>query len=149
MALYGTGSSLHTWDGWVEALTDEFRVIRLDMPGFGLSGPRESSHTVAGNYREDHFPEDPPVPDTDGFVLPSTCDLSPSVLDGYDISEVTVPTLFQWGREDSWLPESFGRALASRVEHSQFVTDDGVGHVPMEEAPEASAADAAAFLSET
>lgn len=268
VALHGTASSLHTWDGWVERLTPAYRVVRLDMPGFGLTGPRDGRHTMAGlvetvgavcdelgltdvavtgnslgggvawrlaversdlvsrlalvdpggatllshiarhyrtfgtdlltryatprmavrmllrdaygdpskvtadvvtryydlllhsgnrravtelagNYRDDHFPAKQPIPETDGPVLPSTCDPSPAVLDGYDISDVEVPTLFQWGAEDTWLPVSFGRSLAARVPDSKFVTYDGVGHVPMEEAPESSAADAAAFLAET
>jgi pimeloyl-ACP methyl ester carboxylesterase len=37
--LHGTASSLHTWDGWAMALRSERRVIRLDLPGFGLTGP--------------------------------------------------------------------------------------------------------------
>lgn len=37
--LHGTGASLHTWDGWVDVLGYDFRVIRLDLPGFGLTGP--------------------------------------------------------------------------------------------------------------
>ncbi|MFT5450916.1 MAG: pimeloyl-ACP methyl ester carboxylesterase [Enterobacterales bacterium] len=37
--LHGTSASLHTWDGWVNALKDERRVIRFDMPAFGLTGP--------------------------------------------------------------------------------------------------------------
>jgi pimeloyl-ACP methyl ester carboxylesterase len=37
--LHGTGSSLHAWDGWVEALKETRRVIRFDLPGFGLTGP--------------------------------------------------------------------------------------------------------------
>ncbi len=37
--LHGIMASLHTWDGWVEALKDDFRIIRIDIPGFGLSGP--------------------------------------------------------------------------------------------------------------
>jgi pimeloyl-ACP methyl ester carboxylesterase len=37
--LHGFGSSLETWDAWVPALADRFRVIRLDWPGFGLTGP--------------------------------------------------------------------------------------------------------------
>ena len=36
--LHGIGSSLHTWDGWVKTLKSEYRVIRLDLPGFGLTG---------------------------------------------------------------------------------------------------------------
>ncbi len=37
--LHGTASSLHTWDQWAEQLSEEYRVIRLDLPGFGLTGP--------------------------------------------------------------------------------------------------------------
>ena len=37
--LHGIMASLHTWDGWVESLQDDFRIIRLDIPGFGLTGP--------------------------------------------------------------------------------------------------------------
>jgi pimeloyl-ACP methyl ester carboxylesterase len=37
--MHGTGSSLHAWDGWVDALKDGKRVIRFDLPGFGLTGP--------------------------------------------------------------------------------------------------------------
>lgn len=37
--LHGTSASLHTWEGWVSALKDKHRVITLDMPGFGLTGP--------------------------------------------------------------------------------------------------------------
>lgn len=37
--LHGTGASLHTWQGWVDTLGYQFRVVRLDLPGFGLTGP--------------------------------------------------------------------------------------------------------------
>jgi pimeloyl-ACP methyl ester carboxylesterase len=36
--LHGTGSSLHAWQGWVDALKTR-RVIRYDLAGFGLTGP--------------------------------------------------------------------------------------------------------------
>lgn len=39
LLLHGTSSSLHTWDGWVGALSPSRRVIRVDLPGFGLTGP--------------------------------------------------------------------------------------------------------------
>ncbi len=39
LLLHGTSSSLHTWDGWVGALVPSRRVIRVDLPGFGLTGP--------------------------------------------------------------------------------------------------------------
>jgi len=36
--LHGMLSSLHTWDGWMEKLTKNYTVVRLDLPGFGLTG---------------------------------------------------------------------------------------------------------------
>jgi pimeloyl-ACP methyl ester carboxylesterase len=37
--LHGFGSSLDTWDAWASGLSDKFRVITYDLPGFGLTGP--------------------------------------------------------------------------------------------------------------
>lgn len=37
--LHGTSASLHTWEGWVAALKSKHRVITMDLPGFGLTGP--------------------------------------------------------------------------------------------------------------
>jgi len=37
--LHGTASSLHTWDAWTQSLKKQYRVIRMDLPGFGLTGP--------------------------------------------------------------------------------------------------------------
>lgn len=37
--LHGTSASLHTWDGWAASLRGQRRVIRFDLPGFGLTGP--------------------------------------------------------------------------------------------------------------
>lgn len=37
--LHGTSASLHTWEGWARALRTERRVIRVDLPGFALTGP--------------------------------------------------------------------------------------------------------------
>jgi pimeloyl-ACP methyl ester carboxylesterase len=37
--IHGTGASLHTWEESVKLLTDSFRVITLDLPAYGLTGP--------------------------------------------------------------------------------------------------------------
>ena len=37
--LHGTGASLHTFDAWTKELKINKKVIRLDLPGFGLTGP--------------------------------------------------------------------------------------------------------------
>lgn len=36
--LHGFGSSLHTWEDVAKGLEADFRVIRFDLPGFGLTG---------------------------------------------------------------------------------------------------------------
>jgi pimeloyl-ACP methyl ester carboxylesterase len=48
--LHGFGSSLHTWDAWSAELEKQYRVIRLDLPGAGLTGPDTSS--VTGDYSD-------------------------------------------------------------------------------------------------
>lgn len=37
--VHGTSASLHTWDGWAATLRGSRRIIRFDLPGFGLTGP--------------------------------------------------------------------------------------------------------------
>ena len=39
LLLHGFGSSLHTFEPWAEALKADDRVVRLDLPGSGLSPP--------------------------------------------------------------------------------------------------------------
>ncbi len=50
LLLHGTSASLHTWDGWVDALKNDRRVIRFDMPGFGLTGPSPDNNYTIENY---------------------------------------------------------------------------------------------------
>ncbi|WP_405228798.1 alpha/beta fold hydrolase [Lentisalinibacter sediminis] len=50
--LHGTGASLHTWNGWVEALTGDFRIVRMDLPGFGLTGPHPAGDYSIGAYMQ-------------------------------------------------------------------------------------------------
>jgi pimeloyl-ACP methyl ester carboxylesterase len=37
--VHGTAASLHTWDDWTDSLKKDYRVIRMDIPAFGLTGP--------------------------------------------------------------------------------------------------------------
>jgi pimeloyl-ACP methyl ester carboxylesterase len=59
--LHGTSASLHTWDGWVRSLEGERRVLRVDLPGFGLTGPApDGDYTIEAYVRFmgallDHF----------------------------------------------------------------------------------------------
>jgi pimeloyl-ACP methyl ester carboxylesterase len=45
--LHGMGASLHTWEPWARALADDYRVIRFDLPGHGLTPPDPT-----GDYRD-------------------------------------------------------------------------------------------------
>jgi pimeloyl-ACP methyl ester carboxylesterase len=40
--IHGFGASLHTWEPWARELARKHRVIRLDLPGCGLSEPDPS-----------------------------------------------------------------------------------------------------------
>jgi pimeloyl-ACP methyl ester carboxylesterase len=44
--LHGAMNSLQSWDYWGPRLAERFRVISIDAPGHGLTGP-----TVSGDYR--------------------------------------------------------------------------------------------------
>lgn len=39
LLLHGMTANLFAWDAWAERLSGHFRVIRLDLPGHGLTGP--------------------------------------------------------------------------------------------------------------
>lgn len=39
LLIHGFGASLHTWEPWAQTLSQHLRVLRLDLPGSGLSPP--------------------------------------------------------------------------------------------------------------
>ncbi|TAH20578.1 MAG: alpha/beta hydrolase [Cytophagales bacterium] len=48
--LHGTGASLHTWDGWAKILKQKRRVIRMDLPAYGLTGANPSGDYSNQSY---------------------------------------------------------------------------------------------------
>lgn len=243
--IHGTSSSLHTWDGWVEKLSPSRRIVRLDLPGFGLTGPASDKDYSAARYARlvvalldrlgiaradvagnslggrvaltvalDHPSHVRRLLLIDaaglsGQTLPRIFRLARiPVLNGlirwvtprmvfrnnieqvygdptrvndalvdryYDLGrragnrqaivdrlthlsdpdldtrlgEIHVPVLVEWGERDLWLPLEFARRMSTGIKGAKLVTYAGVGHVPMEEAPAATAADAERFLAET
>ncbi|MBU4434454.1 MAG: alpha/beta hydrolase [Alphaproteobacteria bacterium] len=242
--VHGYSASLQAWEPWVRALSSDYRVISLDLPGHGLTradqgyaGGRQgygaiidqvatrlgAQHfTLVGNsmggavawtYAVDH-------PDRlDGLVLvdaagwPSTGDsqvmifrvlryplgrallknidtrplvrqglqagyvdpklVTPQLIDRYvdlargsghrDIllslqtvpsrpaspallARITAPTLVMFGQQDKLIPVADGRRFADAIPGATLITYPGVGHVPMEQIPERSAADLKAWL---
>lgn len=51
--LHGSNADLHTWEPWVDALDETYRVIRFDQVGHGLTGP-----DAKGDYSLENFVED-------------------------------------------------------------------------------------------
>jgi pimeloyl-ACP methyl ester carboxylesterase len=242
LLLHGVLSSLHTWDGWAERLRDRYRVIRLDIPGFGLTGPANFAYArdnyiaffkqfaealslerfaIAGNSLGGYFawnyalayPDqvkrlillDPaayprelslplrlisnPVTGTIAswitprwvtrlFIASAYGDenrVTDEVVDRYHrlllregnraaarsifayvktmrqqepegIPTLQPPVLLLWGERDTWIPVAESRRWKADLPGLTLIVYKGVGHIPMEEIPEQSAADAARFL---
>jgi len=239
--IHGMSSSLHTWQGWTDILSKNYRVIRMDLPGFGLTGPNaDNVYTIpyyesfiqrfldslgvkecymAGNSLGGmitwnyalHHPEQvkkivlldaagypmkkPPfVIDlaknkflsltmryiTPHFIVAKSMQqvygdpskITDSVTDRYfkmtlragnraafiafaggvrnfdtiPIQQIKTPTLIEWGESDRWIPIAAATKFNRDIKGSQLVTYPGVGHIPMEEIPAQSCADAVRFF---
>lgn len=247
MLLHGSNADLYTWQPWAEMLREDYRVIRFDQRGHGLTGPAPD-----GDYSHDAFVADVGnVADAlglDRFVLagnsmgggiamgyamahPERLDglvlvdaggadiqregsgnlafklaripvvnslsfqlmprsiverslsqsvsnqqiVSPEAVDRYwelarypgnrdatmkrfglgwtvfdkaDVAKVEVPTLVMWGKEDALIPFAAAGWYDDVLPNSTLVAYDGIGHIPMEEAPERSATDLMVWLSD-
>lgn len=62
------------------------------------------------------------------------------------VGEITAPTLIIWGAEDQLIYASAARTFDERMPDAEVVVYEGIGHLPMEEAPDRTAADIDAFL---
>lgn len=242
LLLHGTSSSLHTWEGWTQRLKKKFRVIRMDLPGFGLTGPH-SRHdyriktyvafldalavelgadrfslagnslggTIAWQYALTYpgkvdrlilvapggYPDDrekplvfklgrtPVLNKVLAFVLPrgliasslkevyaDDSKVTPGLIKRYydlalrpgnreafiartrvehenrfgDIGGISAGTLIMWGEQDLWIPVAHARFFNAAIKNSRLIVYKNIGHVPMEEQPEMTAADAVRFL---
>lgn len=52
LLVHGSSSSLFTWEGWARDLERDHRVISLDLPGHGLTGPDARGRTTAPEMAE-------------------------------------------------------------------------------------------------
>ncbi|UVO55881.1 alpha/beta fold hydrolase [Sphingomonas sp. SUN039] len=242
--IHGSNSFLQTWDDWTRALTPTYRVIRLDLPGHGLTGDyrarsynrsdyvdvidavtkklRVSRFVLGGNsmgggvawaYAHQYpfkvtglvlvdatgapQPADAKLPlgfrlagtpvarDLMAYITPRSL-----VADGLrgsfaDPSKVTeakidrywellrypgnrvatvyrfsagretaittplphpIPTLIMWGAADKLIPVSSAAWFKAQLPDAQEIIYPNVGHLPMEEIPERSAADLKTWL---
>ena len=251
LLVHGSNAALFTWEPWAEILSDEYRVVSVDLIGHGLTslspghdysyGAYElfleefvstlgiSNYTLAGNsmgggiawrYALDHpeevstlvlvaasgipSPPDPEVEESEPLVykiaripvlnqlllhiLPRS-QVEASLLDAvakdeivteemvtlyhdlllregrrkatlerslatYEpspverLGEIDTPTLILWGAEDKWVPVYGAHVFDEKIPNSTLIVYEDVGHIPMEEIAEESAADLRAFLAQ-
>lgn len=239
--LHGFGSSLHTWEAWAGALAGRYRVIRLDLPGSGLTGPDPTGdysdrrsrevlaalmdrlavrratfvgNSIGGRIAWSFAAATPERVDKlvlispDGFASPGTAygtapkipawiglfryvlptalvrsSLKPAYGDPSLLAEATVaryrdlmlapgvrgamiarleqstktdpepllraiqaPTLLLWGDRDALIPVSNAADYARLIPDTTAAILSGLGHVPMEEAPDVSLEPVRRFL---
>ncbi|MFZ5609929.1 MAG: alpha/beta fold hydrolase [Pseudomonadota bacterium] len=245
--VHGSNASLQTWEPWVGLLGADYRLISLDLPGHGLSGPhpkddysaramvaaveavataaRLDRFIIAGNsmggwvawrYALAHPDQVAALILIDaagvragegagrrlpiGFRLAMTpgvrvifSKLTPrgliarslrqsvenqaiiddAMVDRYwellrfpgnrratilrfaadreqameaQLGAITAPTLILWGEKDRLIPVAAADVFHTRIAGSRLIIYPGVGHLPMEEAAAASAADVKDFL---
>ena len=64
------------------------------------------------------------------------------------LGEIKQPTLILWGDKDGLIPVAAAHEFKKRIPQAELVIFENVGHVPMEEVPEESAAAVRAFLAD-
>ena len=241
LMLHGFGASLHTWDDWARRLSADHRVIRLDLPGNGLSEPDPAGdytdarslrlvialmdqlgvarasivgHSIGGRMawtfaathrqRTDQLvlvapdgfaspgfeygkaAEVPAVLGLMRYVMPKPVlrmNLAPAYADPSFLTDelttryhdlmlapgarnamlmrlqqtvltdprpllatITAPTLLVWGEADAMIPVANAQDYLNAVKGSRLVTLPVVGHLPQEEAAQASLQAVADFL---
>ncbi len=65
------------------------------------------------------------------------------------LTSLNVPTLILWGRDDKLIPVSVAAWFNSQIKGSRVSILDGIGHIPMEEAPDRSLAPVLELLEQT
>lgn len=66
--------------------------------------------------------------------------------DGGDPAQIRQPTLLLWGAHDALIAPALGERFRDAMPDARLIVYPDLGHVPMEEAPARTAADARAFL---
>ncbi len=99
LMIHGFGSSLQAWDAWAAALDGDYRVIRFDLPGFGLTGA------------------DP----TNDYSDRRTIEVMTALLDRLGLGRATVIGNSLGGRI-AWM---FAAARPERIERVVLISPDG------------------------
>lgn len=52
LLVHGYSASLHTWDAWADQLDNRFQIVRVDLPGHGLTRAPSTYRAGIENYRD-------------------------------------------------------------------------------------------------
>lgn len=63
-----------------------------------------------------------------------------------DLAKIRAYTLIIWGEDDQWIPVSSAYVFQEKIHEAELAIMEEMGHVPMEEDPQTSAAIAREFL---
>ncbi len=66
--------------------------------------------------------------------------------DPASLAQIQVPVMIMWGAEDNLIPQSSATWFAKAMPAAKLIIYPGVGHIPMEEVPNRSAADVKRWL---
>src|SRR5262249_33246676 len=240
--LHGSNSSLFTWEGWARAPAGARRVIAMDLPGHGFTGPDPRDRyatrdmadfvdrvvaalgvdrfSLAGNSMGGHIaaayalahpdkverlilvdaaglPREEPPPFvfqlaswpiagrlfgilTPRFIVAANvravygepAKVTDELIDRYydlllregnrratrirlsrtdeldasRLRDLKMPVLILWGERDRWILPKYGERYRDAIPGAKLVVFPGLGHVPMEEDPVATAAPVRDFL---
>lgn len=150
-----------SFGGWVAAemcLRDTTlrvaNLILLDaigprVPGHEPTAPRPAPKPNAGGPTEQPPRERGPSPSAmaalQAYAGPTMQD--PELMNR--LAAVRIPTLVLWGENDPVVGPDFGRAYAAAFANARFELIPGAGHIPTQEAPEATFTAIDAFLAAT
>ena len=62
------------------------------------------------------------------------------------ISDINVPVLVLWGENDSVTPYTLARKFGEKIQNTEIISYENIGHVPMEETPEVVAKDISKWI---
>jgi pimeloyl-ACP methyl ester carboxylesterase len=99
---------------------------------------------VIAGYQRPLLTEDWP----EGLLAFSAADRPSFTLDdlAVNVTRYQIPVLIVWGQSDPWVNPALGTVMYETLYKAQLITYAGVGHLPMEEDPQAFNADVITFL---
>lgn len=129
----------YPWGRWLTTQITPRRLVEKSLRG------SVSNQAIVDDAMVDRYWELLRFPgNRQATAMRAVTDREPAVAD--HIGAITAPTLILFGKEDRLVLASAAQTFHDRIDGSESKLLDGVGHLPMEEAPDATAAIIGDFL---